>query len=290
MTPNNSTVRNFVLKAAQKLLGRQSVARLGIRLRLLAAAFSSDLSLAGGDMATKARRAKITNALFQAHDGSVVSGPFAGMKLLPEASHGDGVLSAKLLGCYEAELHPSIAKAVFRNPELVVNIGCAEGYYAVGIARLLPQARVFGFDIDPKGQDICNRTAVANDVADRLVVAGKCEIELLRPLTENTRLSLLFVDCEGDEVALLDQVHLPGLLHCDMIIECHDFLNPQTTKILKRRFSGSHDIDDVFEGSRDPNQFVSLRDLDSFDRWLAISERRPMTMNWLVCWARSAIP
>jgi hypothetical protein len=37
-------------------------------------------------------------------------------------------------------------------------------------------------------------------------------------------------------------------------------------------------------------QFVSLRDLDSFDRWLAISERRPMTMNWLVCWARSAIP
>jgi predicted O-methyltransferase YrrM len=208
------------------------------------------------------------------------------MKLLPEAQWDVGDLAPKLLGCYEAELHPIISKAVSRNPEVVVNIGCAEGYYAVGIARLLPRARVFGFEIQQRGQDICHRTAVANHVADRVVVAGKCEIDLLRSLTDKTQFSLLVVDCEGAELELLDRIRLPSLSHCDMVIECHDFVNPQITKILKQRFSGTHDIQDVIEGSRDPNQFISLRGLNSFDRWIAISERRPMTMNWLICWAR----
>jgi 16S rRNA G1207 methylase RsmC len=32
---------------------------------------------------------------------------------------------------------------------LAINVGCAEGYFAVGLAMLLPQARVTLFDIDP---------------------------------------------------------------------------------------------------------------------------------------------
>jgi hypothetical protein len=119
-----------------------------------------------------------------------------------------------------------------------------------------------------------------------LVVAGKCEIELLRSVIAKTERSLLIVDCEGAELELLDQMLLPGLLGCDMIIECHDFVNPDITKILKQRFSESHDIEEVLEGPRDPNRFVTLRSWWAFDRWLAVSEGRPVTMNWLVCWAR----
>ena len=81
------------------------------------------------------RRAEITNVLFNTQKGNVLSGPFAGMAMLPESSWGDGDLAPKLLGCYEAELHPAIAKAISRKPKNIVNIGCAEGYYAVGMAR-----------------------------------------------------------------------------------------------------------------------------------------------------------
>ncbi len=232
------------------------------------------------------RRTEIINALLRAHAGAVISGPFAGMKLLPEASWRDGDLPPKILGCYEAELHPAIAKATTRNPNVVVNVGCAEGYYAVGMARLLPQARIYAFDVIPKAQDICKRAAIANQVGDRVVVAGKCAIELLRPVVEQAGRPLLFIDCEGAELELLDPVQLPETLHCDMIIECHDCLNPLITQTLKQRFSASHDIENIFEGPRDPNQFVSLRRWESLDRWLAIDEGRPVTMNWLVCWAR----
>jgi SAM-dependent methyltransferase len=241
--------------------------------------------------AIQIRRMGIIHMLLQAHDGMVVSGPFAGMKLLPEVVWGDGNLPALLLGCYEAELHPAIAKAVARNPTLVVNVGCGEGYYAIGLARLLPQARVFAFDSNQKSQDICRRAAVANRVGNQLIVGGRCDTQSLRDvlghrLLAQTERPLLIVDCEGAEFELLDPARVPETLHCDMIIECHDFAKPGTTEVLKKRFSASHDIADVVEGPRDPCQFVTMRGWHSIDRWLAINEGRPVPMNWLACWAR----
>ena len=45
----------------------------------------------------------------------VASGPFAGMTLLADVCWGDGDMAPKLLGVYEAELHPVIAKAIGRD-------------------------------------------------------------------------------------------------------------------------------------------------------------------------------
>jgi hypothetical protein len=232
------------------------------------------------------RRSAIVNALFLAHGGNVLSGPFVGMKLLSDVMWGDGELPPKLLGCYEAELHPAIAKTVARNPKVVVNVGCAEGYYAVGFARLLAHARVFAFELNEKGQEICRRAAAANQIGDRLVVAGKCDIAQLRRVAAQDERPLLVVDCEGGELELLNPAQAPELLKCDMIVECHDFLNPLITQALRERFAASHEVENVIEGARDPNHFASLRGWQSMDRWFAVNEGRPLTMNWLVLWVR----
>ena len=237
-------------------------------------------------IAVQIRRMGISHMLLQAQDGIVASGPFAGMKLLPEVVFGDGNLPAMLLGCYEAELHGAVAQAVARNPGVIVNIGCAEGYYAVGLARLLPQARVFGFESNQKGQDICRRTAAANRIGNRLTVAGTCEIDSLRRVVPKTGRSLLIVDCEGAEIELLHPARVPETRNCDMIIECHDFAKEGATQILRSRFSDSHDVVDIVEGPRDPSQFASMRGWHSTDRWLAVNELRPVALNWLACWAR----
>jgi hypothetical protein len=237
-------------------------------------------------VAIQVRRAMITNEIIRMHGLGVISGPFARMQLLPEVSWSDGDLAPKLLGCYESELHPAIAKAISRNPKAVINIGCAEGYYAVGMAKVLPQARVFAFESNEKGQSICRRTAAVNQVDDRVLVDGNCGIEALRRVMSQTERPLLIVDCEGTELQLLDPALVPELLRCDMIIECHDFIDPQITSVLQKRFASSHNIENVLEGPRDPNQFASLNRWTSIDRWLAVNENRPVTMNWLVSWAR----
>jgi SAM-dependent methyltransferase len=232
------------------------------------------------------RRAEITNALYQTQGGNVLSGPFAGMSMLPDVSWGDGDLAPKLLGCYEAELHQAIAKAIAREPKNVVNIGCAEGYYAVGMARALPQSRVFAFDTSTTAQAICGRAALANRVAARADVGGTCTLDTLRDIISKDDRTLLLVDCEGAELQLLDPGQVPGIQACDVIVECHDFLDSSITPTLRERFAATHDVEIVSEGPRNPNQFLSLQRWQSTDRWLAVNENRPMTMNWLVCWAR----
>jgi hypothetical protein len=156
----------------------------------------------------------------------------------------------------------------------------------VGMAKVLPQARVFAFESNEKGQSICRRTAAVNQVDDRVLVDGNCGIEALRRVMSQTERPLLIVDCEGSELQLLDPALAPELLRCDMIIECHDFIDPQITSVLQKRFASSHNIENVLEGPRDPNQFASLNRWTSIDRWLAVNENRPVTMNWLVSWAR----
>ena len=175
------------------------------------------------------RRAEITNVLFNTQSGNVLSGPFAGMTMLPEVSWGDGDLAPKLLGCYEAELHPTIAKAISRKPKNIIDVGCAEGYYAIGMARALPQSRIFAYDTNEAAQAICGRALAANHVGARAEVGGTCTFDTLRDTISKDDRTLLFVDCEGGELALLDPEQVPGIQGCDVIVECHDFLNPSIT-------------------------------------------------------------
>lgn len=232
------------------------------------------------------RRSEIAGALVQAHGPNVMSGPFAGMVLLPDAAWGDGDIAPKLLGCYESELHPAVAKVISREPKTIINIGCAEGYYSVGMARALPDARVLAFDTEPNAQAICKRAATANHVADRIAVEGTCGIDTLRRIVAGTDRPVLIVDCEGAELQLMNPAEIPDLRRCDVIIECHDFINAAITKTLQQRFEVSHDVENIIEGSRNPNKFLPLQRMQSIDRWLAVNEGRPATMNWLVCWAR----
>jgi trans-aconitate methyltransferase len=52
-----------------------------------------------------------------------------------------------LLGCYEQPLQPFIEQAIEAQYSTILNIGCAEGYYAVGMARRMPQTRVMAWQI-----------------------------------------------------------------------------------------------------------------------------------------------
>src|SRR2546425_613282 len=67
----------------------------------------------------------------------VLFGPFAGMRLVAETA-----FLPELLGIWEQELHPVIEGLIAADPDLVVNVGGANGYYAVGLARRIPRAAV----------------------------------------------------------------------------------------------------------------------------------------------------
>ncbi len=224
--------------------------------------------------------------LFEAADGAVLSGPFAAMRLIESISWGSGDVSSKILGCYEQELHQSIEKAIARRPDTVINIGCAEGYYAVGLARRLPAAITHAFDISPEAQAVCASAAKLNGVADRVVIGGECSRQELIRLTRGDNKKLIVMDCEGAELQLLDESVVDGMENCDLIVECHDFVDRGITPTLTRRLGARHDVDVVREGGRNPSAYPFLSTLGTFDRWLVVCEFRPEVMSWLACWSR----
>ena len=118
----------------------------------------------------KWRAELIGNTLLARSGSTVLSGPFKGMEYPVRTV--EGSRSARLLGAYEASLAPVIEEIVTKAYPLVIDVGSAEGYYAVGLARRLPKARVLARDANPKAQALCAVLAEANGVADRVEIGG----------------------------------------------------------------------------------------------------------------------
>src|SRR5215218_7302739 len=73
------------------------------------------------------------------HGVVVRSGPFAGTAYSRDLLVDSGDAVAKLVGTYEMELHPVVEAWISEPPRRLVNVGAAEGFYAVGFARVLPK-------------------------------------------------------------------------------------------------------------------------------------------------------
>ena len=232
------------------------------------------------------RHRQLSLELHRSAHGEVQNGPFKGMTVTNEASWCGGDLGSKIIGCYEEELHDVIEKAIVRNPGIIINIGCAEGYYAVGLARRAPKAKIYAFDIDQAAQGVCRKNSAENGVLQQMFIGGECKDKDLINLCGDDANRLIVIDCEGYERHLISDDVIGKLLHCDLIIECHDFMDRSITPTLVNKFRNSHDIELIEEGARNPSQYPLLKSLSSYDRWLTICEFRPEVMSWLVCWSR----
>jgi hypothetical protein len=177
----------------------------------------------------------------------VVSGPFAGMSYLQKAQGSS--LSPKILGTYELELHSIIEHIIASHPSHIIDIGAAQGYYAVGFRmRLGIGPRIVAFEMEKRGREMLGKIASLNNCGN-IDVREKCEPHLLEPELEASLaqpgMRLVVCDTEGYEEVLLDPQKLPGLNNYHILVETHDQLVPGVTDELKERFSNSHHLTEV---------------------------------------------
>ena len=229
---------------------------------------------------SKWRSVLIQNTWLQHQGTTVLHGPLAGMDFLGESAEGCHV--AKLLGCYEQPLQPFIEAAIQAQYPLILNIGCAEGYYAVGMARRMPDTRVLAFDLNLNAQKVCAELIAKNKVTDRVTVGA-----LFKPADFAQHMGqkvLVLCDIEGAERELLDPVNAPALLGMDVIVESHECLIPGITELLINRFKESHQITLVQDnGQRQlPPMPAWFNNLAHLDQLLATWEWRSGPTPWLV--------
>lgn len=213
--------------------------------------------------------------------GTVLDGLFAGM-VMPGRGTWGGAL-ARLAGSYEEELVPYLRHMLTVELSLVIDIGAADGYYAVGFARLLPLIPVLAYEIDADGRRACRHAVRQNCVANVSVRGRMTPRELRKRIRPRT---LVMSDVEEYELELLDPALAPGLAEAYMIIELHEFAAPGVTSVVMRRFADSHHIHLVNPEEKTGAGGRVLSHLTSLEADRVVDEGRPQKprMQWAVMW------
>lgn len=218
------------------------------------------------------------------YDSVVKYGPFQGLKY-PELEGVGSELFPKLLGCYELELNDWLERIRGNEYEKIINIGCAEGYYAVGLGRMFPASKIYAYDLAERARVLCKEMGALNKVEDRLQVFSKCTANTLKKLDFGKR-SLIVCDCEGFEVELFKKEVMDNIANCDVLIELHDFINPTISDTMLPLFETTHNLeiyrsmDDDLKIIQLSEKYQELKFLTTYEKKIALGELRPTTMEW----------
>lgn len=219
----------------------------------------------------------VSETLTKMSGDTVLSGPFKGMTYAVRAS--EGTRSARLIGCYEASLAEVVETIIARAYPQVIDIGSAEGYYAVGLARRMPEARVLARDDNPFAQSLCRKLAEQNGVADQIEIGGRMEAADFAICT--TARTVIVCDIEGAEEDLMDPARAPGLLAADILVEVHEGMKPGLLEKIARRFRPTHDVRRIERRIDDSGLPDWMHQLSDMDRLLAVWEWRAGPTPWL---------
>ncbi len=208
----------------------------------------------------------------------VKNGPFMGMKYLAESS-GSAFLP-KIIGSYEEPIHDWVELIIQRNYKTIVDIGCAEGYYAVGFARRMPQSKIVAFDTNRTARKLCKDLAMINEI-ENIEINDYCSHEILNELCTNN--TLIFCDIEGFEKKLLNPAKAKNLLKADIVVELHDFIKKGTTNAIIKRFCDTHRIQINLNYTARNDTYACISRLSADEYQFAINEYRSKYAKFMFC-------
>ena len=220
-------------------------------------------------------------------DYTVLEGPFAGLRLSPESWWSAGDRGSMLLGMYEREVLEELV-TVSEGRSTLIDVGAADGYYAVGAVRSGLFEHAVCFEISQEGREVIDANARRNAVSDRITVLGEAERGFMGQVPSSAwdgpESAVVLIDIEGGEFDLLDHDHLQRLAGAVVIVELHEPLDAPEGRVeaLIDRSAPFFDSRVITTGPRDPGALTHLSGWSDDDRWLLCSESRAYLMRWLV--------
>lgn len=215
-------------------------------------------------------------------DRVVIQGPFQGQKFSRTESVGSAYLP-KLMGTYESEIFPVWAEIQSQDFSVILDIGCAEGFYACALAKMFPNSKVLGFDLDANARNTSIENVKANGLHN-VSIHGACDPDFIDNSCRGKK-SFILCDIEGAEKALFCAVCVKSLQDTHMIIELHDGVDKSISSTLKSKFVSTHDISSFFstDDIHRPALMASynLTNLSDNDFYLALREKRGHIMEWI---------
>ena len=144
----------------------------------------------------------------------------------------------KILGIYENEIYPTLLNFL-SNSDLFVNIGAAEGYYAVGSAIKYPNLNIIAFEMDKTGRQYISNLKKRNNVDNVEIRKKFTDVDFFGIQKSAYNRITYLIDIEGEEINIFSKYH-NHFNNSYFIIELHDRVSNKIESYLKRFDSNTH--------------------------------------------------
>lgn len=232
------------------------------------------------------RRLLISRQMDERFGSQVRYGPFQRLKLSKAIWWGTTDRAGMLLGLYEQEVLSALASVPVRYRRSFIELGAADGYYAVGVLVNDLFERSYCFEISARGQKAIAANAALNGVSSRVQIHGIAEADFHTVLPESAiDNSVLLIDIEGKEFDILTSKTLERFANSVIIVELHDHFFADAQQRLGRLrdlCASLFRIDELTTTGRDLSPFPELKQFSDTDRWLICSEGRRAMPHWYV--------
>mgnify|MGYP001177709065 CR=1 FL=1 len=230
------------------------------------------------------RKMRLSLEVFEIMRGKVKFGPFKGLKLSKNCAWGKLDLGSQCLGLYEKQLLSEIEKIKPKEFSNFINIGAADGYYAIGMLMSKKIQRALCFEKSIKGRNSIIENWKLNNCVGKLEIQNKADEKNLLKLPKRfLDKALIIIDIEGDEFDILSKNVLETIRNTTIIIEIHnwveDFLFKYQT--LLETANNFFNIQIIKNTSRNTYNSNKLREFTDDNRLLISSEHRPCLMRFL---------
>ena len=232
---------------------------------------------------------RLNQLLHQQFKGIVQNGPFKGMYIPWDTTWSYNHIGQMILGIYEPTVINFLLNERFKNRDILIDIGAADGYYPIGLSMCGRIKQAIAFEINAKSRKAIASNALTNKVADKVIIKGQANAEELIKLGGLLNRSVILIDIEGCEFSLLDSSLMKVLRNSVLIIEIHHWIQDFEVEFnaLIDRSSAYFEAYFLPDIPHEPSYFRQIDHWPDDNRALITSEGRPSKMRFLALTPRS---
>jgi hypothetical protein len=241
--------------------------------------------LLGQEMEICRTKQKALSILEKKYKNQIAYGLFKGMKLTTSNSWDPFSKINQILGTYEEHVLQELLYFKEKGINCFIDIGAADGYFAVGMAYSQTFENIYAFEISRLGQEIILDTATQNQCEQLITINGEANSSTIAELIWQHKQAVFLIDIEGAEYTFLNLEMLDLLKNCCVICELHPWLiekGYELQNILLSTASERFDINIIKREVYRPNNYEEFDDFTDEERLIAVGEGRHKNMQWLV--------
>jgi len=232
------------------------------------------------------RREMLGQRLLEETERIVKNGYFKGMKL-GRLTWGARDAGPMILGTYEHQVQSKIMNAPDRY-KVFVDIGAADGFYAIGLMLNRRFDMAVCFESNSKSRTSILENAKENGVEDKISILGIAQRDFHKQLTMELDLRpeeiFFLIDIEGGEFEILNSEMFDSFKSSMFVIEIHRTVADFQAKYsnLVENASRFFDLETIYSISSQNAFDRTMENWPDEDRQIVLSEGRRYQMQWMI--------